>query len=249
MPSDLTDLELLRDLAGPDAPVLDAVVDRARAALSTAVAAESGSAPARVRRPIRSRFGRSGRRPRAALVLALLAFAGAATGAAYLVAFEPSQPSVGSLCASEVSRTPSGAVLMDDARSLAAQCAELWRTGVLGDTVDVPPVLTACHSGSGAIYVFPAGPEVCARLELRPASDLPSADKRRFLRFRDAVVPRIAARCVTFGQAERIVTEELHRAALDGWRVRRETASDGAAGACASLAFDDRARTVVLVPM
>jgi hypothetical protein len=157
-------LELLRDLAGPDAPPPASTTDAARSALLTAI--EQERAPVRQRR----------RRPRRRLVLAVTLPLAAAilTGAAYVV-FKPAEISTGIFCAFDVARTPSALQIASDGRPFTEQCATEWRAGRVGPGRRAPAELTACDSG-GAIFVYPAGAGVCARLGMRAARDGPTAE-------------------------------------------------------------------------
>jgi hypothetical protein len=232
-------LELLRDLAGPDAPPPAATTDTARHALLAEIEQE--------RAPIRRRR----RRPRRRLVLAVTLPLAAAilTGAGYVV-FKPAEISTGIFCAFEVAPTPSALQISADGRPFTEQCAAEWRAGRAGPGRRAPAELTACDSGEGAIFVYPAGVRVCAQLGMRAARDGPTAEERRFVTFSQALVPRIAHGCPSFARAEQIVRAELARAGLRGWTIRRVSRQGGtAARQCPSLAFRSGARIVSLVPL
>ena len=229
-------LELLRDLAGPDAPPPPTTIDAARNALLAVIEQE--------RAPVR-------RRPRRRLVLAVTLPLAAAilTGAGYVV-FKPAEISTGIFCAFEVARTPSALQISSDGRPFTEQCAEEWRAGRAGPGRRALAELTACDSGEGAIFVYPAGARVCAQLDMRTARAKPTVDERRFVTFSKALVPRIAHGCPSFARAEEIVRDELARAGLRGWTIRRVPQVDGTPPRpCLSVAFDSGARIVSLVPM
>ena len=241
MRTDDRDLDALRLLAGPDLPPPPQVIDAARSELLALADSECG-------RPARGALRRRLRRP-LALATALVALTG--TAAATYLTFQPDDPAAGLLCARAVTRDPTGAVIARDGRPLTEQCAQLWREGAVGAERRAPAELTPCSSGNGAVYVFPAAAGVCRELNMEPAADQPTLIERRFVAFRDAVVPRVADECVSIERATTIVREELQRVRLTGWRIARATREGNGSrtSTCMSLAFDNAQRVVTLVPM
>ncbi len=141
-----------------------------------------------------------------------------------------------------------------DGRAPVEVCADAWRSGAFGERP--APILQACLLPSGVAGVFPAaqGEDVCAKLGLpRLAEPDPNGDDKRFLAFKAAAVERFSSRsCLDRQQATAIVQDELSRAGLQGWTteigpgVRGEGFSPDRP--CASLAFNQPDRRVVLVP-
>ncbi len=238
MPADELDLEILRALRGPDAPPPGEARERAAARLFAAIDAERG--------PARPRRGRGPIRLAAVLVVVGLA------GAGYAV-FKPADPAAGVICATDVAETPSGLQAPLERGGPTATCAALWRRGLVDPRRRrAPAQLTACDSGGGAVFVFPAGGDVCARVGMQPAADRTTGEERRFIAMRKRLVRwfmRQGDGYVSFARGEAQVRRELRRSRLVGWEIRRgRPASPGARPRpCASLYF--QWGSVTLVPM
>lgn len=124
-------------------------------------------------------------------------------------------------------------------------CEKLWLTGVFGKP---PPPLEACVLPSGAVGVFPSPEEnSCERLNLAPApagSEPPPSS----VELQNTLVDKFLDRCLTEPAARRNIQGELTRLGLQHWRV----VTNGRftpARPCASLAFDENQKQVILVPI
>jgi hypothetical protein len=148
------------------------------------------------------------------------------------------------------------AVVDADGRDPRTICAELWRTGALPGPI--PNRLEACVLEEG-VGVFPSSsPGTCSRLGL---ADLPAsyaAQARRFAELRNAIFARIgwpgsgtdpgSGRCAREEEARTVVREELDDHGYTEWRIEVDEGFTSQQP-CASLAFDEKRKIVVLVPM
>lgn len=126
------------------------------------------------------------------------------------------------------------------------------------------PQLEACVLPSGAIGVFPSPTgRACEKLRLAPvASELPPPSPERTTpeskppspqatvrALKDRLVDLfLAGPCMNEQEATELVRAELRRLRLSDWGIRTN-GPFSAARPCASLAFDEEHRTVLLVPM
>jgi hypothetical protein len=135
-----------------------------------------------------------------------------------------------------------------DGRPPAAICEAVWAAGAFGSG-EMPP-LAACVLTTGAVSVFPGGPQTCATLELAVLNDAAYSDQvGEFVAFRTAIVERFReAGCLNEQAARETVQDELSTRGIQGWTVVTETKLS-AARPCASLAFEPEARRVSLVPI
>lgn len=201
------------------------------------------------------------RRRRIAIVLVPIVLV--AAGAGYALQ-EPARVDVGPACGDEPTISPESlTVLSPDAGDPVAACAALWRDGVVsgdGRRRASAPQLTACVAPTGAVIVLPgSGPGFCERAGGR---DLPAGYAARRERFAalfadlDARFSRGDGRgrnpgfvCVTdFGRARAIVERILAEHGFTDWRVVASDERYGPDRRCATLAYDERARTVTVVP-
>lgn len=155
-----------------------------------------------------------------------------------------------------------------DERGPAAACAGLWRRGVFGAGLEVPP-LAECVLDTGVVGVFPtaAAQDVCAILNLPPVptsapsatststvrGEAPADPNARVLAFRDAIAgPFIESPCMEPAAGAALVRRELDRAGLGDWTVRGGEGQGGdgfsAQRPCATLSLRPENREVVLVP-
>ena len=232
--------------ADPPAPSDDAVA-RGEARLRAEIAGK----------PVRRRR----RRRRIALVLVPVALV--AAGAGYALQ-EPARVDAGPACGSEPTIRPeSTTVLSPDAGDPVAACAALWRDGVVsgdGTRRAAAPELTACVAPTGVVIVLPGGgPGFCERAGGR---DLPAGYAARRERFAalfadlDARFSRGDGRgrnpgfeCVTdFARARAIVERILAVHGFADWRVVASDERYGPDRPCATLAYDERGKTVTVVP-
>ena len=167
-----------------------------------------------------------------------------AAGAAYLYSREPSRAlDVG--CYQEA-RLPSTVFVVPASGSPAEACRRVWRGGAFSPT-PIPAALTACVLRPGTIGVFPGGPEVCGRLGLPEASDIPPrrATAIAELRGRLSAASR-DTECLAPEETRVLVQRALADIGLDGWTV------DGGGFTtdrpCATFSIDEPGRRVVLVP-
>ena len=135
-----------------------------------------------------------------------------------------------------------------DGRAPAAICEAVWAAGAFGPG-EMPP-LAACVLTTGAVGVFPGGPQTCASLELAVLDDAAyPGEVGEFVAFRTAIVERFReAGCLNEQAAREAVQDELSTRGIQGWTVVTETKLS-AARPCASLAFEPEARRVSLVPI
>ncbi len=122
-------------------------------------------------------------------------------------------------------------------------CEKVWLDGAFGRP---PPPLQACVLPSGAVAVFPSPRgDGCARLSLVPA---PGDEGSAVVELQNGLVDTFLERCIAEPEARKIVQTELTRLRLDDWRVRTSRRFESARP-CASLAFDEEGREVLLVPI
>ncbi len=164
----------------------------------------------------------------------------------YAVTRNVTEPSLG--CYAEADTGANTVVVGADGRSPVAVCEGVWAGGAFGP--GATPPLAACVLTTGAIGVFPGGPDTCAALDLSPLDGASYPGQvEGFLAFRTAIVDRFrAAGCLDEQAATDAVRDELGTQALSSWTVVTQT-SFSAARPCASLAFDPEARRVSLVPL
>ena len=120
-------------------------------------------------------------------------------------------------------------------------CAAAWQHGPFG--AGVVPEFDACVLSSGGIGVFPGeSGSVCPRLGL-PEFD--GGDQ--VARFSSETGTRVAQRCIGLDAAERMVRDEIAKFGLRGWTVAQGAQSFDAKRPCASLAFVEAHRKVLVV--
>lgn len=152
-------------------------------------------------------------------------------------------------CYAEADTGAKTVVVGADGQSPVAVCEAVWAGGAFGPGEMMPP-LAACVLSTGAVGVFPGGPETCAGLDLSPldAATYPG-EVGHFIAFRTALVDRFrAAGCLNEQAATDTVREEFTTRGLSGWTVATES-KFSAARPCASLAFEPEAKRVSLVPI
>lgn len=195
-------------------------------------------------------------------VLVLIALAvGVATAAWALTRTATETLTVG--CYATVDLQARTVVVPADDRSPTATCAEIWQRGDFG-SVSVPQ-LEACVLPSGAVGVFPSpAGRACEDLRLVPVGpeppapspgrtttspkppDAPQATVRTL---KDRLVDTFLAKsCMNEHKATAAVHAELRKLHLGDWGVR-SNAPFSTARPCASLAFDEEHRIVLLVPI
>lgn len=187
-------------------------------------------------------------RRRVVTVAAVAAVAGllAACGVVYaLLARQPDQPSVVA-CYGAAEVGGDIVVRPTDGADPIDACTRVWQTGGFGpDRTEAPP-LTACVMESGVPGVFPSGdPKTCERLGLDAATFAPSDTPQ----LRRALIDTVfaASPCVAIDEARAGVARVLDARGATGWRVEEGTFSS--AQPCATLAFDEAAKVITLVPI
>jgi hypothetical protein len=219
-------------------------------------------AAARLRAEIAGKPPRKRRRRRIALALVPIALV--AAGAGYALR-EPVRVDAGPACGNEAKISPHDlTVLSPDAGDPVEACAKLWRKGVVagdGTRRAEAPQLTACVAPTGAVIVLPGGG--AGFCERAGGSDLPAGYRERRERFAalfsdlqasfspgDGRSVNRGFECVSdYASAEAIVRRVLDDHGFADWRVEPSDESFGADRPCASLAFDERRKTVILVPV
>lgn len=191
------------------------------------------------------------RRRRAALAVAFAAAAAlaAAAYAGYLLSRPTQQLSVG--CYQRAALDADTAVVGADGRAPEAACRSVWRSAF--PRTALPQAFAECVLASGAVGVFPAtAGDTCARLGLARAriDAAAQAAARRLAVLKDELVRAFGAACLGEGEARGRARTILDRHGFSGWRIE-VGAGEGFSPArpCASLAFDEPKRTLILVPM
>ncbi|HTE62148.1 MAG TPA: hypothetical protein VK631_17480 [Solirubrobacteraceae bacterium] len=220
-------------------------------------------AAARLRAEIAGKRPRRRRRRRIALALVPVALV--AAGAGYAL-HEPARVDAGPACGNEAKISPHDlTVLSPDAGDPVEACAKLWRQGrwASGDGIrraEAPP-LTACVSPTGVVIVLPgSGPGFCERAG---GSDLPPGYRERRERFA-ALFSALDARfsrgdgggrnpnfeCVSdYASAEAIVRRVLDEHGFADWRIEASDEPFSADRRCAALSYDERRKTITVIPL
>jgi hypothetical protein len=206
-------------------------------------------------------YGRRRPRWRRSYVLVLVALAiGVATAAWALTRTPTKTLTVG--CYATLDLQARTVVVPTDDRSATAACREIWQRGDFGSAK--VPELEACVLPSGAIGVFPSPTgRACEKLRLAPvAPETPAPPPARTTPKPKPPSPQATARtlknklvdaflakpCMDEQEATELVRAELRKLRVNDWGVRTN-GPFSAARPCASLAFDEEHRTVLLVPM
>ena len=239
----MRDLDLLRRFQADPAPPTPEAVERAEA---------------RLRAEIDGRWPRRRRRRR--LALGLIPVALVVAGAGYAL-HEPARVDAGIGCGNQPSISPESLlVLPPNAGDPVTACARHWRRGeVAGDRP--LPELTACVAPTGAVMVLPGGgPGFCARAG---GTDIPPGYRERRERFAKLFTAlqkqfsagdgkRVNPDFVCVGDAARataIVRETLDAHGFADWRIALSEERFGPDRPCATLAYDERSRTITIVPV
>ena len=195
------------------------------------------------------------RRPRWSLTLALagaLVLLSALAAVGYR-AFQGDERFVGVECYERPSLdSPVNSFELGSGHAAIDEC----RTILDGDGSDTP--LTACVNDLGYIAVFPAGGDICGRLDLIALADAdPAVGTSSLGELDDALAARLDSwalddrgdGCQETSAARDIVERALQDAAADDWTVAvKDGQADGVA-TCARAHFDVPRRTVALTPV
>ncbi|MEX5635857.1 hypothetical protein [Parafrankia sp. FMc2] len=128
----------------------------------------------------------------------------------------------------------------------AGACHEIWRRTGTGD----PSTIGVCVTSRGSVAVFPSD-SACQELGLRPFAGVSEGAARLAAFKEDAVEAVAAAACRSRPVVVALVRQELDSHGLGTWRID-DSGHDqtwAAGRPCASLAFDDEEKTVIVVPM
>lgn len=245
MPESVDPFELLRKL-NPVAPE-----DVANAASSTEATQALEEIIAGTRKPAhaRSQRLRTLRARRRTYLLALVPLLGAiAAGAWALTQGASKQITIG--CYASVDLQAHTVVVPAGAGTAVDTCRKVWRRGDFGSRLTPP--LQACVLASGAIGVFPSpNQKACTHLHLALlASTTPPAPTAASpVELKNALVQTFFANgCMNQQHAVAAVQAELRKLALTNWHVQIN-GSFTSRRPCASLAFDEEAHHVLLVPV
>lgn len=216
--------------------LLEEIIDMAQPTTKTPPAPAPAPAPRRFRRS------------RPPLIPVAAAAAALSLGfTVYAMNRDVTEPSgIGCYAAADVDANT--VVVGADGRAPVAVCEAVWARGAFGPQ-ETPP-LAACVLTTGAVGVFPGGPDTCEALELAPVDQSAyGAEAGGFITLRTALVDRfLGAGCVNEQAATDAVREELATQGASGWSVITKSRFT-AARPCASLAFDAEDQKVILVPI
>jgi hypothetical protein len=138
------------------------------------------------------------------------------------------------------------AVISADGRSPVDACREVWKAHEFGGRTTPP--LAACVLHSGALGVFPDNGSTCNALGLPPVSSTYKANTTPAVQLKERLVEAfLNEKCLDEERARTLVKDEFDRLDLRGWRVET-TAPFTTDRPCATLAFDLKQNTVLLVP-
>jgi len=204
--------------------------------------------PTTTTRPAAAPAPRSRRKKRSRLVIPVFVAAAVLSMGftVYALTRDVTEPSgIGCYAAADVGANR--VVVGADGSSPVAVCERVWANGAFGPG-EMPP-LAACVLTTGAVGVFPGGPETCGVLELAPLDGQAYPGQvGGFIAFRTAVVDRFqAAGCLDEQTATAAVRDEFQAQGLSGWTVVT-AAKFSPDRPCASLAFEPEAKRVSLVP-
>jgi hypothetical protein len=240
----IDELDAVRRFQADPPPPRDAAVARAESLLRAEIA------------------GRRPRRRRRRIALGLVPVALVAAGAGYAL-HEPARVDAGIACGSEAKGSPDiTIVLPPDAGDPVAACAALWRKADLGAMPGrTAPELTACVAPTGAVYVLPGGGTgFCERAG---AADVPPDYRERRERFAElfTTLQRQFSKgdgqginpdfvCIAdYATAVDAVRRTLDAHGFGDWRVETSDQRFGPDRRCATLAYDERRRTVTVIPV
>ncbi len=156
------------------------------------------------------------------------------------------------LCYEAPSTTASAIEAPRAADPSADSCAPFWRDGVLPISSNrargqVPP-LVACVNDAGTLAVFPSDDAgLCADLGLADSAAPPAGPDLTFELRQELVNAINAQSCLSINDAETFTLDTFRRLGADGWTVEPRPANQDRP--CASLAFDEPNRTIILVPI
>lgn len=194
-------------------------------------------------------------RRRRAVVLTSAAAAVALAATAWALTRGPTQQlTIG--CYESISLQADTVVIASTDKAPVAACREIWERGEFGRRV---PQLNACVLPSGAIGVFPTERgSACDQLGLAPLAPSPPQTTPSRTAPETSVEPNavkdaltdtfLASGCLDREQAVTAVERVLSRLGASNWTVR-PTSAFTTTRPCASLAFDEENRAVLLVPM
>lgn len=189
---------------------------------------------------------RAQRRRTVSILAAGLLLAMAVGAGAYVLRPADQFASLG--CYSTAARDADVAVVSTDGRDPEDVCAELWASGEVGPTTQVPPLTSCVGEGAGAIWVLPGGRGVCERLGLQRLSSVAvDPDAPSVPELRDALIAHFGGReCIDIERARDIAQAELGGRGFDGWTVEAREFADTD---CASFGLDVAEQLVFIIGM
>ncbi|HEV7886210.1 MAG TPA: hypothetical protein VGO92_01540 [Acidimicrobiales bacterium] len=192
---------------------------------------------------------------RRAVVAAALALAVAGAAAAAWVSSRRPTHTLDVGCYAEARLDAATFVVRTSESQAVEGCRDLWRSGTFGVPQD-PPLLAACVLESGAVGVFPGGPETCIRLQRPTASTLPpttvpASDRLVELRNRLAAAAT-ADRCIAPDDARALVSRAFTELGLSDWTMETGPGASGQgfdeSRPCATFSIEEEQHKVTLVP-
>lgn len=240
--------DLLHDLnpVAPEDVANAAYSDEATRALEEIIAGRQNAPPRWRQRRLRVPQPR-----RRAYLLALVPLIGGIAAAAWALTQVPSkQLTIGCYASADLqART---VVVPAGASTAVDTCRGVWQRGDFGSGEPIP-TLQACVLASGAIGVFPSPDQrACRRLRLVPLTPTPTEPNKATssVQLKNVLVALFLAHdCMGRERAAAAVTSEIDRLGLTGlWEVQVNGIFTNDRP-CASLAFDEEAHRVLLVPM
>lgn len=181
-----------------------------------------------------------------AVALVSAAILGAGAYAGYVLTRPTQQLTIG--CYNRDSLDADTAVVAADGRAPAAICASVWASAFRDRPQ--PSQLTACVLATGPVGVFPGDSDVCGRLGLAPyrPDTATQAQVRGLAATKDALVAAFAGSCLNEKKGREAARQLLDRHGFRDWRIEVSQPFTSARP-CASLAFDEPHKTLILVPM
>ena len=189
---------------------------------------------------------------RLAVVAAALALIGGGVAAAVALSASsgPVTHAATIECFATASVNASGAVVTASPSPVAA-CTKLWSHGAVDhEHLRAPGRLTPCVLKTGGIGVFPfATNQSCSNLGLRPANPGDTSRAGRVAALQNALVNAFEQNCLGSAQATAAARTILDQRGFQDWKTA--TRGDRTAKAptvCATLAFDEPTRTIIIIP-
>lgn len=193
--------------------------------------------------------GRRVRRPVVIGLATLVALGGATAAVAALIGRQPDRPDQAPACRDAPSLSANMYALEPGAEALE-RCSALWIDGTISSPDyppgSLPPPLVACIGPGGVIEVFPGSADVCAELDLDPASSNLDADADAIVRLTNRIADELnGGPCVDGSTAIALVQTLLDDLGLKDWTIDANALPSDAT--CVKGAPDPATNTVHLV--